>query len=265
MPVEWLAAALLAQAGTPVFAPPPGVPLTLEIDHRQVEAGRPERHYRSARRIVFERDGAGWRGTLTHGGASVDAPGDAFARALSATLAQPIVFRIDKAGAVVGVDEIEAVWGRLVAAMHAAAGDRASAPLVALPPAARPGMLASLIGDAIEARAAGDGAFAEEPIDLPAAPVAGGGAPAMLPGKRSAAIEGDRLVVRLAAAGPLALPAGATSSIERTTRIDPATGLLDERRERVESRMSDGTLGQFREMHYRLRYQDTRQQTRRQP
>lgn len=265
MAAEWLLAALLAQAAAPVFAPPPGAALTLEIDHRQTEAGRPERHYRSSRRLVFDRDGAGWRATLTHGGASVDAPGDAFARAMAATLAQPIVYRLDAGGKVTAVDAIDGVWARLIAAMRRTVGEKASAPLAALPAAARLDMLQSLVADAIEARAAGEGAFAAEPVDLPAAPIAAGTPPAMLPGTRSAVRAGDRLVVVLKVAGPLGSPAGAASTIERTTRIDPATGLLDTRRERVETRLADGTVALARDMVYTLRYSDTRQQTRHEP
>lgn len=265
MIAEWAAAALLVQAGTPVFAPPPGVVLTLGIDHRQTEAGKPEKHYRSARRIVFERDGPGWRATLTHAGASVDAPGDAFARAMAATLAQPIVYRLDAAGTVTSVDSIDAVWARFVAAMRTTVGERAAAPLEALPAAARLGMLRGLIGDAIEARAAGEGPFPAEPIDLPAAPIAAGAKPAMLPGTRMAMRLGDRLEITLKAAGPLGQPAGATSSIERTTRIDPATGLLDVRRERVVTRLADGTVALSRDMTSTLRYSNTRQETRREP
>ena len=265
MIAEWVAAALLVQAGAPVFAPPPGAMLTLEIDHRQTEAGKPEKHYRSARRIVFEREGAGWRATLTHGGASVDAPGDAFARAMAATLAQPIVYRLDAAGAVTGVDSIDAVWTRFVAAMRTTVGERAAAPLVALPAEARLGMLRSLIADVIEARAAGEGPFPAEPIDLPAAPIAAGAAPAMLPGTRMAARVGNRLEVTLKAGGPLGQPAGATSSIDRTTRIDPATGLLDRRRERVVTHLADGTVALSRDMTLTLRYPGTRHETRREP
>lgn len=265
MIAEWLAAALLAQAGAPVFAPPPGAVLTLEIDHRQTDAGKPEKHYRSARRILFERDGAGWRATLTHGGASIDAPGDAFARAMAATLAQPIVYRLDATGNVTGVDAIEAVWVRFIAAMRTTVGERAATPLEALPAEARLGMLRSLVADVIEARAAGEGPFPAESVDLPAAPIAAGARPAMLPGTRVAARVGDRLEVTLKAAGPLGLPAGAISSIERTTRIDPATGLLDRRHERVVTRLADGTIALSRHMTSTLRYSNTRQETRREP
>ena len=130
---------------------------------------------------------------------------------------------------------------------------------------ARLGMLQSLIADVIEARAAGDGPFSVEPIDLPAAPVAAGAKPAMLPGTRAASRDGNRLVVTMQAAGPLGTPAGATSSIERTTRLDPATGLLDQRRERVVVRRADGAVAQSRDIVSTLRYPVTRQETRRQP
>lgn len=245
----------------PVFAPPVGVPLVMTIEQRRQDGDAPARTTIAHRRIVFHRDGAGWQADMTHAGASVDAAGDAFARALAAVMAQPVVFRLDAGGRIVSVDALDAFWARFVAAMRTTIGDRAAAPLEAMPQSARLPFVASLLRDAIEAEAAGEGPQPAEPIDLPAAPHAGGGPAALLPGTRSVERRGDRLHISIDAAGPLAAPAGSSATIVRKIALDPTTGLLAERRDHVETRLSDGAVAHVRTTVMAIGYSDTRRET----
>jgi hypothetical protein len=262
LPIEWaLVAAIQAAAPAPVFAPPVGVPLILTIEQRREQPGTEPRTTVARRRIVFHRDGAGWRADMTHAGASVDAPGDAFARALAATMAQPIVFRLDAAGSIVSIDALEAFWSRFAAAMRTTVGDAAARPLEAMPVAARLPFASGLLRDAIEAIAAGEGEYAAEPIDLPAGAIAEAAASATLEGSRTAVRHGEWLRVEIDARGNLTAPDGASAIVTRTIDVDPVTGLLDTRRDRVETHLADGTLGHVRTTLMTLRYPDTRRET----
>jgi hypothetical protein len=266
LPIEWaLVAAIQAAAPAPVFAPPVGVPLILTIEQRREQPGAEPRTTVARRRIVFHRDGGGWRADMTHAGASVDAPGDAFARALAATMAQPIVFRLDAAGKILSIDAIDVFWTRFAAAMRTNVGDAAARPLEAMPAAARTPFAASLLRDAIEAVAAGEGEHAAEPIDLPAGAIAEAAAPATLEGSRTAIRHGDRLRIDIEARGALSAPNGASAVVKRTIDLNPVTGLLDTRHDRVETRLADGTPGHVRTTAITLRYSGTRQETRSKP
>lgn len=258
-----LAVALAAQAvATPVFAPPVDTPIAFRYEQVRDRDGERSR-YVIERRIVFRADDNGYRAELTQQASSVDRSGDAFARVMARLGAAPIVYRLDRSGRIVGIEQPDALWRRFTAAMSREVGEAAARPLQKLPPAAREAMIATALKDALEPVVAGEGPLPPEPVQVPAAPIAGGAAVTPLPGTREVRRIDDDLLVLTRASGPLRDPVDASASIATDIRVDPRTGLTVERHERIEVR--SGKNAQLRDTRISLRYPNTRQETRTTP
>lgn len=246
-----LVAAALIQTAT-LFAPPLDQPLHVVTERVQTE-GSDIRRYTATREIRFLRDGTGYRAEVTLGTASAEGPGDSddlFESAFAAMAGRTIRFRLDGSGAVIAVDEREAVWAALCdaiigvalarratgnAAERAATTERIATPLRAMPAERQQAILASLIVNLIETRPLTAGTT---PVRLPGRSPLGGSA--MLDGTETVAREGTALRVERRSSGRVAVPGSTDSALltSRTTRvIDPLSGLVRSATERVETRL----------------------------
>ncbi|MDQ2879556.1 MAG: hypothetical protein M3R41_10850, partial [Pseudomonadota bacterium] len=191
----------------------------------------PER-FAAHRTIVFHRDGAGWIASLTLD--SVEHPdtpvGAMFAAANAGLLHRTTRLRLDTAGNVTGIDDIDAQWAAFVdgiehlalsttpaGAQRAKAAAAAAASLRAAPLAKRVSILASELPDMIARRQPGD------EREMPQAD-----------GTIVTTTHSSADLPPAAKALPGATPATTRGTIVRAMvrRVDPATGLvLENRRE----------------------------------
>jgi hypothetical protein len=247
-----LLAAFVAQAQAAIFAPPLDTPFRIVSERVQHdESGR--RSFRAERLIRFARDGIGYRAEVRV--LAAEAPGQPdevaamFEAGWSGLRGETLVFRLDGAGNVVGVDDRDRVWlrfcdglGRIFAVRRsqtaverAQFAERVAAPLVALPEARQLEILGSLVEVAIVRDALA--VHGERPIRLPAASPYGGRL--MLEGTRAIVPAGPlyRITTRAGADVAGDIPAHVAMAIERDA--DPATGLLAATTETVVTRIAD--------------------------
>ncbi len=234
---------LAAVPGAVSFSPPLGVPLAYTATETRNDAGV-ERRFRSERQLVFRRAENGFVAevTLTRAdSAAADEVAGMFAAALGALEGRTIRIHLDRAGAVMSVEDGDALWERLLTALatmappgkaeHARA---LSAALRKLPPGARTAMLGSLvtplIADDEAALTPGSKAAASIRARSPA------GAPITIPATRHVSSTADGLLaIKTHAESDIPAPGGeqAHLTIDRRRLIDPATGLvrrIEERR-----------------------------------
>lgn len=238
-----LALLLQASAGHG-FAPPLDTPFVYTTTETRRSGTRTLR-FSARRRIVFRRDGDD--GVIAelrfeHADHSADGGiGAMFARAFEALGDRPLRFHLDHDGAVTAIDDRDAVWDRLCAAidgMGDTAARRKSAQAIAaalggLPVARREAMLASmiepLIADDLAAMTPGD-TTASIPARTPTAPGA------TIPGRRHVARRADgTLSISVDADGDVLPPKSGGASvhvaISRRQQVDPVTGLVTSSRE----------------------------------
>lgn len=109
-----LAAASPAAAETIAipFAPPVDQRLTYRIVQHRPVGGKPSR-FTAARELRFERDGAGYLLRCTLTSIDSDAPDEgaaAFRAALTPLTGIAMTFRVDAAGRITGLDNLDSVW-----------------------------------------------------------------------------------------------------------------------------------------------------------
>lgn len=230
---------IVAIAQAAVFAPPLGVPLRVATERAEGEWT-----FRMERLVRFTREGSGYRAEVWITAADGDGPNQISAMmeaGFGGLSGRTIVFHLDAAGKVTGIDDIDTVWGRfcdgiatIVKTRHKDA-DRLIGPIRALPPERRLSMLASLVTTLIAGEAAEP--VGTRPVRLPGSSPYGG--QITLTGTRGI----DRLGIsqRSTTRTSADLPArnGATGTIEmELTRVsDPATGMISIISERVRTRI----------------------------
>ena len=222
-----LLAAIVLQAGTAGFAPPLDAPMHVVTERRE-----DARTYRMERRVRFARECLGYRAEVAlraGAGETADSTGAAYEAGFDAFAGSTLVFHLDPRGAILGIDDMPALWERFcrrVAEVAAARRTLAPAereklatriadPLRALPAERQRAMLASLVLAVIADEAIAPGST---PIRLPGNSAYGSTAP--LEGTRTvAALPGGRLRSVTSAAGQGVM-------LERITEFDPRTGLV---------------------------------------
>lgn len=258
-----LAAVLMVAQAAPVFAPPLDRPLTMTTETVRTE-GTKTRHFVARRTVRFTAVPDGYRVAVT---LDATAPGDedsdpaGLLRAGFARLAgRTVVIRLDRTGAVIGIDDLPATWRAVTDGMGAlapigadpATRQRAArvraivAALAAQPEAAQRRMIGSLVTPLIAPELASEAATPAPPraVRVPATSVYGR---AELDGLRSVRSRPDGIEVSVSATGPIAVKtpegtASATMTLETLRRIDPRTGLVIESRELVETVAPDGNV-----------------------
>lgn len=230
-------AATVAAAAAPVprFQPVAGQRYRLLLEDRPA-AGGDAYVFTAEHDLVFARDGTGWTATLTLRRLAATAP-PVMARMFRAgqqpLVDRPMVFHLDLAGRIVGLDGQEPLIRDLAAAIDRAAADghpvregsaaRLAAPLLAMPPSRRLAFLSSSLATALAA-----GEAARPPGIGERVTIAGdtpGMAGATLTGTQDVIREATgAVVIRVRATGTGAAGARARLSIDR--RVDPVHGLL---------------------------------------
>jgi hypothetical protein len=230
-------ALLLAAAAAAHFDPPLGTPLVYVSRESRVIGGKTMR-FESHRRITFTRERDGFVATIAFDEANNDADGDVaamFETAMASLSGRAVRLRLDPQGAVVAVENADAVWTTLCDAIAALPGDpgqrtRAAdfaAALRTLPPKQRQKMLGSLVAPLV---AGADAALAPgpaAPVTIHARPPAAPGA--MLTGTQTVTRGADgKLDIHVSASGDVGAANGATAHVtaDRERVIDPATGLV---------------------------------------
>lgn len=253
-----LAAALLIEAQAAAFAPPTDAVFDVVAERVQDdEQGRSR--FRIERLIRFARDGEGWRAEVHLLAADAEASGElatmfeaGFARLAGRTL----VFRLDAAGRVRGLDDRVALWDaycRGVAdiiasrrasdpADRAAVAERIATPLRMFAPEKQLELLGSLVDAIVAPDAPAPGSHA---VRVPARSPFGGSV--TLEGTESVMRAGALLRSHTLASAEVPVPAereagaGAGHVESETTRdVDPATGLFTAVTETVSSRIGSG-------------------------
>lgn len=222
------------------FAPVEGVSYVYAIMDTR-EAGR----FTSERRIVFRRADTGWTAELTVISADAVGTGNAATMSrglLSALIGQHIRYRLDAQGAVVAVEDQDALIKRVGDAIGTAPGksstaardavaDRMAKTLAALTPDAQRTLLASLLTPAIGGALADD-PIGERPIAMPAGSAFGPGGTELI--GTQVVTRGDvRTVIDTVAEGPS--PGGAMTRIVQHREIDTATGIVMRNERRTET------------------------------
>lgn len=254
---------MVAAQAAPVFAPPLDRTLALTTETVRTESGA-TRRFVARRTLRFTAAPDGYRVAVTldqaQAGDEDSDPGELMRRGFARLAGRTVIFHLDRAGAVTGIDDAEANWRAVIEGMGAlaptgtdpetrrrAARVRAIvAALAAQPEAARRSMLASLVAPLIAPALAAEAATPAppQPVRVPAASVYG---KAELDGLRSIRARPSGVEVSMSAAGRVAVAspegdASATITLETLRRIDPATGLVIESREHVETLAPDGSL-----------------------
>jgi len=253
---------IVAQAA-PVFAPPLDRSLTMTTETVR-SAGPTTRRFVARRTVRFSAAPDGYRVAITLDAA---APGEAdsdpagLLHAGFAGLAgRTVVLQLDRTGAVTGVDDLPAIWRAIIEGMGAMApvgtdpatqADSARvraivAALAAQPEAGQRRMIASLVTPLIAPELVTEAATPAPPraVRVPASSIYG---QTELDGLRAVRSRPDGIEVSVSATGPIAVTtsdgtASATITLETLRRIDPATGLVIESREQVETLGPDGSV-----------------------
>lgn len=224
------------------FLPPENRPLCQILIEERDEPARGQR-FVTERELTFARTESGYRATITiiradPGGSDA---GAMFAAGMAGLKGQPIVFALDRDGAVLGIDDETAVWLRFCDAIAAMATGTTptdlrrkatlaamAATLRAAPAAQRRSMLGSMIASIVAGPLA-DRRPGTQPVTLPAR--APDGAQTTLAGRETVTLTGGALEIDTEAEG--ALPGrgdGARLTLSQRQRIDAARGLVLEAR-----------------------------------
>lgn len=253
---------LAAQAGSAAFAPPLDRPLRAVTEAVRTDAGI-TRRFINKRRIVFRREGQGYRADVTiESGApamaSDDDPAAMFRAGFARIAGRTVVLRLDPAGRVTAIDDQAGMWRAFldgIAALAPAGSDELSrkragriraihAALAPMPPERQRATLASLVEPLIAADIAAAGETPPRAVRVPAASPFG---TVQLDGVRAVRRVAGMLEVSVTADGAVSLagpdgPVQGRMSLETLRRIDPRTGLVTEHRDSVRTRMPDGSV-----------------------
>ena len=222
-----LLAAIVLQASAAGFAPPIDTPFRVASERREGA-----RVFRLDRELRFAREGSGYRAEVILRAASGETPdssGALYEAGYAALIGTPIVFHLDSAAALTGIDELPGLWERYCARVAQVAAERRvlapeersklaariAAPLRALPAERQRRMLASLVSAVIVEE---DMTPGTAPVRLPASSTHG--SPDPLDGLRTVApIPGGLLRSTTRATSD-------TVTLDQLTEMDPRTGLV---------------------------------------
>ena len=207
------------------------------------------------RDLVFAAEGDGFRATLPLRDAQSEGEGAQRALAGVAPFRDvPMVFHLDSTGTVRRVDSLDDLWARFCNGIaDQATGDAAQrklakvalAALRAAPPAQRAAMFIDLLNPALAPREAAQAVAVNQPVSTSADTPLGGGTE--LSGRRTVWREGDLLAMTTQVEGDASVPGAGNEEasvhivIDTISHVDPATGLLRDRRERTRRSMASGT------------------------
>ncbi len=257
------AALLIAVQAAPVFAPPLDRALTMTTETLRTE-GATSRRFVARRTLRFSKAPEGYRVAVTLetavAGEEESDPAGLLRTGFARLAGRTVVLHLDRAGGVTGVDDADSVWRALLDGIEVLApkgNDPASrqragrvraivAALAAQSEAAQRRMLASLVAPLIAPELVVEAATPAPPraVRVPASSIYG---KAELDGLRSVRTRPDGVEVSVSATGQVAVaaPEGqarARITLETLRRIDPATGLVVESREQVETLDPAGNL-----------------------
>ena len=221
------------------------------------------RHFRAARTIVFHRTETGYDAIVTLDAVDEetgDEVGRMFMAATGALLHQPLRYRLDIGGGIVGIDDPEAAIALIADAIERMSAQRErsgdarvlASPLRSMPLERKSAMLRSILAPVIAGPAA-DRTPGERPITVPSRP----------PLPRSTSLTGTETISRgttgivtiavragggIDATAPPETPGHAlaaaahapTATIYTVRNIDSRTGLLLDARDIAETSVSDG-------------------------
>ncbi|MES2339148.1 MAG: hypothetical protein V4537_13720 [Pseudomonadota bacterium] len=225
-------APLMAQAvAASGFAPPLDRPIAYTISEVREDGARTQR-FAVDRRVTFRRTANGFTATVETLAVTGDAgrAGQLLVAMARATLDQRIVVRLDSAGRVIDVDDIDAVWAAQVASVtraltgpdpaRAATVAALTAPLQAMPRAGQ----VKRIGDMVAAVIASS-PLAPSPARVVSLPARGrDGGEVLLAGTEQAAVAPDGLLqFERKASGVVG---GSPMTVVQRRRIDSRTGLI---------------------------------------
>lgn len=211
--------------------------------------GRTPRRFEIRRTIMFVRVGEGWQAAVTFGpvaGDSTDPAGAQFLRIMTAFSGRTIRYRLDRAGALLMIDDEAEWWERFVAAVAGAAPkDRATAErtaamantLRALPGNVRRGILAEPLEPLLAAEEADRASAGTRNVSLPAQVLLG--APATITARETTTLAAGTVRIATDASGPLPAEAGTGSfHLTRIREADRTTGLLRSARDETVTELS---------------------------
>lgn len=231
MPLVLLAAVAPTTSGT--IAPPLDVPLHQTSEEVRSD-GNLTRRFRITRRLRFTGEPGGYRVaivTTAVDGVAPVAERRRYVAANQSLIGYPIVVHLSASGALIGVDDLDALWARwrdgLVAAAPAdrAAAQAMAARLDALPAIRRAAMFGSIATDVFAAPAERVPS-PPRPITLPSPPPF---ADATLTGVADTVLEGSTLRSRTTGSATITAANGRDSArvaVESVRAIDAATGLI---------------------------------------
>lgn len=254
---------LVAAQAAPVFAPPLDQPIIVTTETLRSD-GPTTRRFVARRALRFSAAPDGYRVEVrleaTAAGEEDSDPAGLLQRGFARLAGRTVVLRLDSSGTVTAVEDADAVWRAVVdgiAALAPKGADpttRASAARVAAiakaidaqPETARRTALASLVAPLIAPDLTIEAATPAPPraVRVPASSIYG---KAELDGLRSIRRRDDAIEISVSATGQIAITApegkaSATITLETLRRIDPASGLVMESREHVETLAPDGSL-----------------------
>ena len=236
-----IAVTIAAVAQAAIFAPPLGVPI--RVVNTRAEG---DWHFRMERLVRFAREGSGYRAEVWMVGAHADGPERVSAMmeaGYSGLAGRAMVFHLDGAGKLLSIDDLDGLWMHFCDGVAAIIRTKRPnpeplvAPLRALSPAQRSGILASLV-TALFADEAGE-PTGTRTIRLPAkSPY---GEQVMLPGTRTIERLGITQRSTTRAAADVAPSQGVPGHVEMEVmrESDPATGLITTMTETVRNRVGD--------------------------
>ncbi len=256
---------IVAQAVAAGFAPPLDTPIRVVTEATRRDNGV-TRRFVSAKRVIFRREGAGYRAELTvepgaQAGADDD-PAAMFANGMARLAGRKFVFNLDAQGRIVGMVDQAAAWQAMLGGLVAlppsgdSPADRARAgrlravleALGRMPPDRQRATLGSMLSPLIAADIAAEGAGPPRAVRVPVTSAFG---IAQLDGLRAVRADRGRLEVSVSATGAVSVkgPGGVASgmtTLETLRRVDPATGLLLSASEAVRTVLADGSLASER-------------------
>jgi hypothetical protein len=248
-----LLVALAAMPGAVSFSPPLDVPLAYVATETHNDAGV-ARSFRSERRLLFRKAANGFVAEVTLLGSDSGAEDDIagmFAKALGAFEGRPVRIQLDRTGAVTAVENRDALWEQLCAAIAAMAptGKAKHAQAIAgalrkLPAEARTAMLGSLVAPLIAGDEAALTPGSETAASIRTRPPAG--APITIPTtRRVTTAAGGLLAIDVRAEADIPASSGhapAHLAIARDRLVDPRTGLVTRTEETRRIELDAGTV-----------------------
>lgn len=253
------------------FTPPLDVPVRAVTEASRTDSGI-TRRFTNARRIIFHRAVDGYRAEVTIEAGETegtdDDPAAMFRAGFARIAGRTVVLHLNGEGRVVAVEDQAAIWKSFLDGIAALAPSGTSdlerkragriraivAMLAPLPPDRQRATLASLVEPLIAADIAAQGESPPRTVRVPASSAFG---TAQLDGIRSVKRAGALLEVTVTADDALMIqgpdgPVQGQIALETVRRIDPATGLVRHSRERVSTRLPDGSSASERTTTTRL-------------